>query len=152
MIFGLVAVGALEIPFSHVDINVLGGEVETFIQVSVLDAVATAAVEVTLAAVLARRRADRFGGRDQINSVSGVAVRALAVRGRIRMADEAIYIQWVIEIVVCIRPAVTRVARGAFDPVGLNADAEVVDLILLSNRDRLIASRRDLGLGFPGEV
>ena len=62
MVFRLVAVGALHVEFAaHVDIIILRREVETLIEVAVLDTIPSAAIKVALAAVLTRWRADRAG-------------------------------------------------------------------------------------------
>ena len=72
--------GALHVQIAtHVDVVVLRGEVETLVEVTMLDAVAASAIEVTFAAVLTRRCTDRTRRGEQINTFSGVAEQAFAV-------------------------------------------------------------------------
>ena len=152
VVFAPVAVGADQVLAAHVHIQALRREVQGFIQVAVLDAVAAAAVEVAGAAVLARGGAHALGGRRQVNALGGVAKITLAISCRIGVADQAVHVGRFVEIEGIIFPAVTSVTAHALLFIALAADAEVVDLVLLANGDRLVAPGHLHRLTLPGPV
>jgi len=53
MVFGLVAVNALEVQSSHVHIQIFRGEVQAGVEIAMFDAVAPSAIEVAASAVRA---------------------------------------------------------------------------------------------------
>ena len=58
MILGLVTIGALHIKFAaHMNVVVLGREIEALVEVAMLDAIPAAAIEVTFATIFAGRGA-----------------------------------------------------------------------------------------------
>jgi hypothetical protein len=75
VVFRAVTVGALEIKFAHVHIEIFGGEVQALVEVAVFDAVSAAAVEVTFSAVVARGGAYRFRRGQQICTRRGIALK-----------------------------------------------------------------------------
>ena len=117
-----------------------------------LDAVAAAAVEVAFAAVIARGRAHGLCRGQQVGPLGGIAIFAFGIRGRVRVAGEAVHVFGIVEIVVGIRPAVAGVAGHALLFVALRADAEVVDLVGLADGDRLVAPGNVKRLALPREV
>jgi hypothetical protein len=68
------------------------------------------------------------------------------------MADQAVDVGAVAEIEGFVFPAVTGMARRARGPVALDADAEVVDGVLLAVRHRLCAALHRHGVRLPGPV
>lgn len=98
-----------------------------------LDGVAAATVEVAGAAVLAGGHADALGHGEKINALEGEAGITFLVSTGIVVANEAIDVGGVGEIVIGVGPAVAGVASGATVPIGLDADAIVVDEILFAD-------------------
>jgi len=148
-----VAVDAKHIVLAHVHVELRLGHVEAFIEVAVLDRVATAAVEVALTAVLARRRpAHALSRGGKINAVQGYASLAFGVGGHVRMARETIYILGILKIKIGIFPPIADVATGAPGPIPLNADAEIIDCVLFAYLDLLPQPFGPLGLTEPGPV
>ena len=135
VIGGYVTVRALHVEFAaHMYIERLIGEVETFVEVAVFDAVTAAAVEVAFAAVLAGYSTDALGCGKKVNAFSRVAKCAFAVSAGICVAGEAVYVFGVgLLNFLAFFPSVTGMAGHAFVFVALRADTEVVDLIDLAD-------------------
>ena len=112
MIVRLVAIGALHIQFAaHMYIIVLRGEVETLVEVAVLDAVPSAVIEVAFAAILTRRRTHRTRRRKQVHTFGWVALITFSIRAKIGMAGQAIHIFRVRQGgVFSLFPAIARMA------------------------------------------
>ncbi len=154
MIFGLMTVGALHVELTtHMDVIIFGGEVQTLVEVAVLDAVPAAAVEVTFATILARRRTDRTCRGKQIYAVGRITEQAFAVRAGVGMAGETIYVFRVgLFRFFTGFPAIPGMTGHAFVFIALGADAEVIDLVDLSDRHWGIAPGNIESLRFPCPV
>ena len=127
VIDSLVAVGALEVEAAHMDVLVFLGEVETLIQVAVLDAVAAAAVEVTFAAVFTRGAAHALRSGDEVYFLNRVAIVALGIEVCIGMASQAVDVLCCSEIIGKVFPAIARMTGRACFLIARGADAEVVE-------------------------
>ncbi len=104
------------------------------------DCIAAAAFEMARAAVFAVGDANTLGNSEKVNAFQWVTGYAFCVSAGVVMAGQTVDIFLDSEIVVFVFPSITNVAFGAFGPVALNADAEVVDLVLFADSHRLVAS------------
>src|SRR5687767_10209194 len=93
MILCPMAVCALHVEFAaHMNIIIFTREVETLVEVAMLDAIPAATVEVAFAAVLTSRGADRTSRGEQVNALGGITKQTFAVCAGIRMTGEAIHV------------------------------------------------------------
>ena len=127
MIFGLMAINALEVVAAHVNINSLGWVIEAFIQVTMFDRIASAAAKVTTATVFTAGNSDALCGTQQVNTIQWKTRFTLAVGAGIVVANETINIAFFFEIKIRIVPTITCVAGCTGWPVTLDTDAEVID-------------------------
>ena len=65
------AVDTLEVIAPHVHIEIFAGVEQAFVEITVLDGVATATAEVTSTTVLPGRQANTFRGSQQIHAFRG---------------------------------------------------------------------------------
>ena len=115
------------------NIKMLFGEVKMLIQLTVFDCVPAATVKVAGATIFARGVAYTLCGSFKVNGFKRIAVFAFTVKVAVCMAGETIDVFRVLEVEICIFPAIANVAGGAFLLVALRANTEVVDLILLTD-------------------
>jgi len=120
--------------------------------VLIIAAFAASAVEMARAAALAAGVADVSGDVDQVDAFDGQAGRALDVGSGGVVTHQAVDVFLNAEIKIGAVPSVTGVAAGAAFPIGLDPDAEVVELVLLADGDRLVAAGKLIGLALPGPV
>ena len=147
-----VTVGAGEVQLAHVDIQLVAGEQQRIVQVAMLDRIAAAALEVTTAAVLARRVAHAFGHGHQVHPFGGIPGIGLDIRAGIVVADQTVHVGFDAKVVVRILPAIPRMTCGAGRPVGRDADAEVVEQVLFAAIHRLVVTGQRVRAGFPRPV
>lgn len=153
MVLRAVAVGAEKILTPHMYIEVFAGEIQAFIKVTVFDAIAAAAIEMALAAVIACGSAHTLGGGRQVNAFGRVAKIAFCICAGISMTNQAVYILLVGEIIGgFFGPAVAGMTGHAGLLVALGADAEIVDLVDFANCHGLIAPGNFKRFAFPGPV
>ena len=152
MILGDVTIGAQHVLAAHVHVEVLGRVDQVLIEVAVLDGVAAAAGEVARATVLARRPGDALRHVGQIDALRRQPGVALQVGAGVVMTHQAVDLLAVAEVEIGVLPAVAGVAGGASRPVGLDADAEVVQAVLLADGHRLVVAGHLIGLALPGPV
>ena len=152
VILAAVAIDTLKAQLAHVDVDAGVGIVEALIQIAVLDGVAAAAVEVAAAAVLARRPAHAARRGDEVNPFGRVARGAFAIGSSVGVAGQAIDVGLLSEVKAVVFPAVTGVTRCTARPVTLDADAEVVELVLLADSHQLIAAGQLHRLALPRPV
>ena len=149
-----VAVGADHVGtvLGHVYVEVARWILQRGVEVAVLDAIATAAVEVAGTAVVALGLADVLGDPGQVwrlvlllpwrafhrfefavdvERVAGVGAELLVTAG-IVMAGQAVDVVLVGEVEILVGPAVTAVATGAARLVGQRRAAEIVGCPLLA--------------------
>jgi hypothetical protein len=138
--FGAMAVDALHVVLAHVDIDAFAREQQGLIHVAVFHGIAAAALEVTAAAVLAMRPADAACHGQQVDRFvwHARAAEFLQVGATSVMAHQAVDPRGIVEVEVFVLPAVAYVAHGAGGPVGLHADAEIVDNIALADAYRAV--------------
>ena len=142
-----VAAAEVEPVLVHVHIERVGGGIERGVEVTVLDAVAAAAVVVAGAAGVTTGAADGLGDLGQVDGLDELArARRIFAAHRHRIAGkagrfgvaagvvtgQAIDLVAVAEVEVLVFPAVADVAGLAEGLVGLVADAEGVDHGLLA--------------------
>jgi len=134
----MVAFDAGKIVAAHVDVHILGGEVHGLVQIAMLDCIAAATVEMAVTAVGAIGQGNALCRGQQIDLRSRVAGGRLAVVAGAVMTDQAVDAGGIGEVEGLVLPAVAGMAAGAFRPVPLDADAEIVDQVLLADGYRLI--------------
>lgn len=99
MIDGLVTGRAQEILPSHMNIELLRGINQAFVQVAMFDIVPAAPIEMTLPTVFSRWYRNTFRGCNQINVVRWVAINTFAVQIWISVTDQTIHVFGVRKIV-----------------------------------------------------
>ncbi len=147
-----VAINTLKADLAHVNVNAGVGIVEALVQVAMFDGVAAAAVEVATAAVLARRPAHAAGRGGQVNALGRVAGRGLAIGARVGVTDEAVHVGLLGKVERRIFPTIPGMARSAAGPVALDANAEVVELVLLTDGHQFVAAGQLQRLALPRPV
>ncbi len=101
--------------------------------------IATAAVEVTTAAVLAARCADTLSHAYQVDILRWKGRVAFGIGACLFMTDQAVNVLLVGKVEVGILPAIASMATSTAGPVALNADAEIVYGVFLANGDGFIS-------------
>jgi hypothetical protein len=152
VVFRPVAVDTLKVVAAHVDVERRVRKVEAFVQVAVFDGVPAAAAKMAAPAVVAGRQPHALRGGQQVDALGRQAALALPVNAALIMADQAVYVGGVFEVEVRILPAVTGVTGGAARPVALDADAEIVDRVLLADRHRFRPAFHRHGIGLPAPM
>jgi hypothetical protein len=152
VVLSLMAVRTQEIVLSHVDIDGGRREVEGFIQVTVLDSIATPAVEVAGTAVLACRLSHTAGDFQEIHTLDRDPGIAFHISACVVMANQAVNILLTAEIEISIFPPVTGVAGSAGGPVSLDTDAEIIEGVLLAHGDNAVPVLELIRLTFPGPM
>jgi len=122
---------------------------ERLVEISMLDRVAASPIEVASAAIGARRSSDALGNLQQVDPVGGQSAIGLDVAAGTLMADQAVDVVRVAEVEGLVHPSVSGMAGGAGRPVALDADAEIVEEVLLTRRDRQGASVNVDGIALP---
>lgn len=122
------------------------------VHVPVLDVVAAAAVQMAAAAVNPVWPADALGNGSEIDALSWQTSFALNVGAGVIMANQAVNLGFIRKIEISAVPAIARVAGCAAFPIGLNADAEIIDGILLTDGYRFRPPIDLVRPGFPGPM
>jgi hypothetical protein len=152
VILRLVAVDTLEIVPAHMDIQAGGGEIQGLVHVAMFDGVPTAPVEMACAAVLTGRPAHAFCRLQEIHTLYRYAAAPFNVTAGLIVASQAVYILLDGKIKIRIHPAVSGMARGTGRPIRLDTQAEIIEGILFSDRDRLLAAFQHVRLALPRPV
>ena len=149
VVFCLVAICTQEIVFTHVDVNIGGGEIQGLIQIAMFNRVSTAAIEVAAAAVFPGGSGNAAGNIQQIHSLYRITSVSFYIGTSIVMAHQAVNLLFLAEIEIGILPSVACVAGCAAGPVPLDPDAKIIDRILLSYRNRAISAVECCKADFP---